>query len=80
MADDKRVKQMMERAETRLGLPWTTVDQIKFNCTDEERREKATRVMQAIDMPNVDRLVPKIFETFLDGKIIGHFYHIKTRV
>ncbi len=80
MVEDKRVKQILEKAETRLSLPWTTVEQIKFNCTEEDRREKVIRVMQSIDMPNVDRLVPKIFETFLDGKIIGHFYHIKTRV
>ncbi len=56
------------------------MEQISFNCGDEDRREKVVRVMQSIDMDKVDRLVPKIFETFIDGKLIGHFYHIKTRV
>ncbi len=70
----------MEQAQDKLHLPWENVDEIRFNCTDEERREKVVRVLQGLDADKADRLLPKIFTTFIHGKLVGRLYHQKTRV
>ncbi len=74
------MKQILQQAEDRLHLPWQTVDEIKFNCTDEDRREKVARVLQSLDADKADRLIPKIFSTFIHGKLVGRLYPQKTRV
>ncbi len=71
---------MLDKAEASLGVPWETVDQIAFNCKDDDRREKVVRVLQNLNADKADRLVPKIFSTFIDGKLVGRLYHMRTRV